>query len=230
MSATTTSDCENPRSLAMSATERSPPACNKICAARTMIMVFAAMIGLVLWFTIKSISKYKCPDFTINGAYLSQFSYTESNLTLSYNLALNITLTNPKKKIFHALIDVEVSAYYQDKRLGQVTLVDRSMSTSKKTTVFQNVVVRGHDMLFEEFVTPAADLYSIDVVITFQDKNYTKSTDLTESKILWLPKPYNVHWRGDIHSGEVIYNLRLPLSFNGTSWDADKTTHCPIDN
>ncbi|KAB2614340.1 protein YLS9-like [Pyrus ussuriensis x Pyrus communis] len=81
--------------------------------------------------------------------------YTESNCTLSCNLALNITLTNPKKKLFHALIDVKVSAYYLDKRIGQVTFMDDQwMSIPNNIAVFQNVVFQGHDMLFQESVTP----------------------------------------------------------------------------
>ncbi|TQD99714.1 hypothetical protein C1H46_014643 [Malus baccata] len=204
-------DCENPDSLPISATKSSPlSACDKIfwvLMLALFLIAFALLIGLRVSSEISS-SGYKCPDFTINGAHLTQFNYTGSNRTLSYNLALNITLTNPKKKLFLELIDVKVSAYYQDKRIGQVTLMDRSMSsTPKNTTVFQNVVVQGHDMLFEQSQSvtrpAAAELYSIDVVIDFQDR-YT------------------------VHRGEVIYNLRLPLSSNGTYWDADKTTNCPI--
>ncbi|XP_028946844.1 NDR1/HIN1-like protein 10 [Malus domestica] len=189
----------------MSATESSP-SCAQICLAvfvtALLLMPFPVIIGLQIR-TRNRMSEYKCPDFTMSGAYLSEFNYTESNRTLSYNLALNITLTNPKKKLFHALIDIKVGAYYQDKRIGQVTLMDQWMSTPKNTNVFQNVVVQGHDMLFQESVTPAADLYSIDVVIAFQDENNDRR-------------------------GEVIYNLRLPLSSNGRSWDADKTANCPI--
>ncbi|KAB2635251.1 protein YLS9-like [Pyrus ussuriensis x Pyrus communis] len=205
MTATTGSDCENPGSLGMSATKSSQPACAQICWVVFVIALFLmplpVMIGLQLQSSIRT-SEYKCPDFTINGAYLSQFNYTQSNRTLLYNLALNITFTNPKKKLFHTLIDVKLSAYYQDKRIGQVTLMDLWTSTHKNTAVFQNVAVQEHDILLQEYATPAADLYSINVVIAFQDENNQR--------------------------GEVIYNLRLPLSFNGTSWDADKTANCPI--
>ncbi|XP_009352314.2 NDR1/HIN1-like protein 10 [Pyrus x bretschneideri] len=204
-------DCENPDSVPISATKSTPlSACDQIfwvLMLALLLIAFALLIGLRVSPEISS-SGYKCPDFTVNGAHLTQFDYTESNRTLSYNLALNITLTNPKKKLFLGLIDVKVSAYYQDKRIGQVTLMDRSMSlTPKNTTIFQNVIVQGHDMLFEQYQSvtrpAAAELYSIDVVIAFQDM-YT------------------------VQRGEVIYNLRLPLSSNGTYWDADKITNCSM--
>ncbi|CAL9006069.1 unnamed protein product [Prunus brigantina] len=58
----------------------------------------------------------KGPEFSINGACLTRFNYTETNHTLSYKLPLNITLTNPYKDPFE-LIDTQVTAYYQKKNI-----------------------------------------------------------------------------------------------------------------
>ncbi|KAI5352134.1 hypothetical protein L3X38_005025 [Prunus dulcis] len=127
----------------------------------------------VIW--IKGHLGYKDPEFSINGAYLNQFNYTETNHTLSYNLALNITVTNPNKKSHFELSDTQVSAYYQNERFGLVILIDRQTSFHqgpKNTTIFQNALIQGWKPLrFKEPVLPnAAHLYSIDVVIAFQEK------------------------------------------------------------
>ncbi|XP_020421235.1 NDR1/HIN1-like protein 3 [Prunus persica] len=148
---------------------------------------------------------YKVPEFNVTNAQLNRLNYTETNHTLSYNLALNITLTNPNKKILFKLTDIQVIAYHQNKRFGLVTLMDRQTSfdqNPKSSSVFNNAVIQGwKPMMFEEPVLPNADLYNIDVVIAFREK-------------------------GAGLSGQVMCNLKLPLSFNGTSWNCYKTRKC----
>ncbi|KAH0991831.1 hypothetical protein GBA52_003314 [Prunus armeniaca] len=46
--------------------------------------------------SMRGTETYKVPEFSISGAQLNRFNYTETNHTLSYNLTLNITLTNPQ--------------------------------------------------------------------------------------------------------------------------------------
>ncbi|CAB4299547.1 unnamed protein product [Prunus armeniaca] len=92
---------------------------------------------------IKSMEEPKGPEFSINGAYLIRFDYTETNHTLSYKLPLNITLTNPYKDPFE-LIDTQNA-----------------------------VVQGWKPMVFEEpLLLNTTRLYSIDVVIAFKDKNH----------------------------------------------------------
>lgn len=97
---------------------------NSICDCKEILTVvpFAVCIFLgfmVLLFTFKS---YEGPKFSINDAYLTRFNYTETNHTLFYNLSLNITLTNPNKGLPFDLIDIRVTAYYQNKIFGLVSL------------------------------------------------------------------------------------------------------------
>ncbi|KAI5322322.1 hypothetical protein L3X38_031394 [Prunus dulcis] len=171
--------------------------------------IWLACIVLAIFFIYRSIinypETYKVPEFNVTGAQLNRLNYTETNHTLSYNLALNITLTNPNKKIFFKLTDTQVIAYHQNKRFGLVTLMDRQTlfdQNPKSSSDFNNAVIQGwKPMMFEEPMLPNADLYNIDVVIAFREK-------------------------GGGLSGQVICNLKLPLSFNGTAWNCYKTTKC----
>ncbi|KAL6293052.1 hypothetical protein ACE6H2_001194 [Prunus campanulata] len=69
----------------------------KICITLLFLLFLA---GAYTWFFFIPMTWYTNPKFSVNGAYLNRFNnYTEINHTLSYNLLLNITLTNPNKKI-----------------------------------------------------------------------------------------------------------------------------------
>ncbi|CAB4263201.1 unnamed protein product [Prunus armeniaca] len=177
--------------------------CNKICI---MLLCLFFIVGAYTLFFISNIG-YTQPEFNVNGAYLSRFNnYTEINHTLSYNLVLNITLTNPNKKVEFVWSDTQVIAYYQNERFGLVTLIDRWKSIHqdpKNTTIFQNALIQGRNpLLFEEHVLPnVTHYYRIDLVIAFHDK---------------------------IHQSfaEVTCNLTVPLNFNVTSCDGFNTTKC----
>ncbi|BFG16384.1 hypothetical protein CerSpe_026590 [Prunus speciosa] len=168
-----------------------------------------AVVALTLFFCL-CVVEPKGPEFSINGAYLTRFNYIKTNHTLSYNLPLNITLTNPYKDPFE-LIDTQVTAYYQKERFGLVTLIDSRTTfrlEAKNTTIFQNAVVQGwKPIVFEEPVlsNTAHQYYSIDVVIAFKQKD--REIDYTLS-------------------GEVMCNLNVPLSFNEISCNGYKPTKC----
>ncbi|CAB4269173.1 unnamed protein product [Prunus armeniaca] len=56
---------------------------------------------------IKSMEEPKGPEFSINGAYLTRFDYTETNHTLSYKLPLNIDV------LINFNFQLVLSKYYQ---------------------------------------------------------------------------------------------------------------------
>ncbi|KAI5350253.1 hypothetical protein L3X38_003144 [Prunus dulcis] len=177
--------------------------CKKICIALLSLFL---IVGAYTWFFIANIG-YTQPEFSITGAYLNRFdNYTEINHTLSYSLVLNITLTNPNKKVDFELSDTQVIAYYQNERFGLVTLIDRWKSIHqypKNTTIFQNALIQGRKpLLYEEHVLPnVTHHYRIDVVIAFHDK---------------IQQLF----------AEVTCNLTVPLNFNVTSCDGFNTTKC----
>ncbi|PQP95145.1 hypothetical protein Pyn_10577 [Prunus yedoensis var. nudiflora] len=179
--------------------------CEKICVTLLFLLFLAG--AYTLFFIPMRMTGYTNPKFSVNGAYLNRFNnYTKINHTLSYNLLLNITLTNPNKKIDFEWSDTQVIAYYQNERFGLVTLIDRWTSIHqdpKNTTIFQNALIQGwKPLLFEEHVLPnATHHYRIDLVIAFHDK---------------------------IHQSfaQVTCNLTVPLSFNVTSFDGFNTTKC----
>ncbi|PQQ18128.1 NDR1/HIN1-like protein 3 [Prunus yedoensis var. nudiflora] len=149
------------------------------------------------------------PKFAVENASLSQFNYTKTNHILSYSLALNITITNPKKYIGLEYNDIQVIAYYGKTRFAFVTLVNETASfyQNPNTTVsFENVAVRGHKLvLFAESdfnkysLGTAADVYSVDLLIAFKET---------------------------FVSGNAICNLKLPLGFNGTAAPGFQATKC----
>ncbi|PQP96682.1 hypothetical protein Pyn_22869 [Prunus yedoensis var. nudiflora] len=177
--------------------------CKKICIG-LLSLLFIAGAYTIFFIHMRG---YTDPKFSVNGAYLNRFNnYTEINHNLPYNLVLNITLTNPNKKVDFEWSDTQVIAYYQNERFGVVTLIDRWKSIHqdpKNTTIFQNVLIQGwKPLLFEEHVLPnVTHHYRIDLVIAFHDK---------------------------IHQSfaEVTCNLTVPLNFNVTSCDGFNTTKC----
>ncbi|TQD98514.1 hypothetical protein C1H46_015762 [Malus baccata] len=171
-----------------------------------LFVLFAGMFALVM--SRRHSESYKVPEFSVDGADLNQFNYTKVNHTISYNLTLNVTLTNPNTIIYFELSDVQVTARYQNNRFGPVTLMNSSttpfLQGPKNTTIFQNVVVQGHSktLLFDRQPMNADQIYNIGVEIAFREKFGRMC-------------------------GEVICNLKLPLmSFNRTSWDRYNTTKC----
>lgn len=171
-----------------------------------LFLLFAAMFALVM--SRRHSESYKVPEFSIGGAYLNQFNCTKVNHTISYNLTLNITLSNPNKIIYFELSDIHVTARYQNNRFGPVTLMNSSttpfLQGPKNTTIFQNVVVqvRSKALLFDRQPMNAGQIYNIGVEIAFREKVGRMC-------------------------GEVICNLKLPLmSYNGTSWNRYNTTKC----
>ncbi|KAL6280806.1 hypothetical protein ACE6H2_017687 [Prunus campanulata] len=149
------------------------------------------------------------PKFAVENASLSQFNYTKTNHTLSYILALNITITNPKKYIGLEYNDIQVIAYYGKTRFAFVTLVNETASfyQNPNTTVsFENVAVQGQKLvLFAESdfnkysLGTAAGVYSVDLLIAFKET---------------------------FVSGNAICNLKLPLGFNGTAEPGFQATKC----
>lgn len=127
---------------------------NSICDCKEILTVvpFAVCIFLGFMFLLFTFKSYEGPKFSINDAYLTRFNYTETKHTLFYNLSL----TNPNKGLPFDLIDIRVTAYYQNKTFGLVSL-DQD---PKNASIFHNVVVQGWKALVldEPVLTNAAHL------------------------------------------------------------------------
>ncbi|KAF5473490.1 hypothetical protein F2P56_010098 [Juglans regia] len=153
--------------------------------------------------------------FHVTDASLTQFNFTADN-TLQYNLALNITVRNPNKKIgvYYELISVR--AHYEDQRFDSVNLTpfyQGHKNTSVLSPVFvgQQLVLLGADELSKFNAEKNAGVYSIDVKLYLRIK-------FKVGKIkTWRFKP------------KVKCDLKVPLSSNGTSASGFETTKCDID-
>ncbi|CAB4280399.1 unnamed protein product [Prunus armeniaca] len=183
---------------------------NDLKITKPDVLRFALIIIFVCGMIFSDITEIPTvPKFSVDNASLTQFNYTKTNHSLSYNLALNITITNPKKYIGLEYSDIQVTAYYGRTRFAFVTLVNETASfhQNPNTTVsFENVAVQGQKLvLFAESVFNKyssgtdAGVYSVDLLIAFKET---------------------------FVSGNAICNLKLPLGFNGTSTPGFEATKC----
>lgn len=92
-------------------TEKSKPGADR---DRILPYLFCFMTLVLFLHTIVFIHispSGRTPEFTVDDASLTQFSYTKSNYTLSYNLALNISIRNPNKRSSLEYRGIQVIAY-----------------------------------------------------------------------------------------------------------------------
>ncbi|PPE02485.1 hypothetical protein GOBAR_DD00469 [Gossypium barbadense] len=87
--------------------------------------------------------------FHVTDVQLTQFNLTSNN-TLHYNLALNMTIRNPNRRIGIYYDRIEARAYYEDQRLDTETLTP--FYQGHKNTSYLNPVFVG-----QQFVRLGAD-------------------------------------------------------------------------
>ncbi|KAE8689947.1 Protein YLS9 [Hibiscus syriacus] len=126
------------------------------------LVVIIGLAVLIFWLIFRP-NEVK---FHVTDARLNEFSL--DNQTLRYDLAVNITVRNPNRRIGIHYDRIEARAYYEDQRLQSVPLT--SFYQGHKNTSFLNAVFRG-----EQFVRLGSDeaadyneerisgIYSIDV-------------------------------------------------------------------
>nr|XP_011466486.1 PREDICTED: protein YLS9-like [Fragaria vesca subsp. vesca] len=122
------------------------------------------------------------PKITITDARLTQFNFTNTatNSTLYYNLAFNLTIRNPNKKLGISYRRIRVIGNYQKKRFAMVTLPNTTVpfyQGHKNTTFLRDIVVQGQQVVkfgekeISEFnKETAAGIYSIDTVLALRVK------------------------------------------------------------
>ncbi|PRQ23157.1 hypothetical protein RchiOBHm_Chr6g0258251 [Rosa chinensis] len=59
------------------------------------------------------------PKFKVTNASLTQFNFNNTNNTLNYNLAINITIRNPNKRVGIYYRRIKVIANYRNKRFSR---------------------------------------------------------------------------------------------------------------
>lgn len=104
-----------------------------------VVITVALLIGLfilIIWLIFRPINKV---EFHVADVALTQFNYT--NNMLQFNLAANISIRNPNKKIGIYYDRIEARAFYEDQRFGYDALTP--FYQGHKNTSVLNVVFKG---------------------------------------------------------------------------------------
>ncbi|KAL3532157.1 hypothetical protein ACH5RR_005678 [Cinchona calisaya] len=176
----------------------------------TIVVVLGAII-LVLWLVFRP-SKVK---FYATDASLTQFDLSTTNNTLYYNLALNMTIRNPNKRIGIYYDSIEARAFYQGQRFSTVTLdpfYQPRKNTSSLHAVFhsQQLVTLG-DQISNYNDDKNSGIYNIDVKLYMRIR--LKFAILRSPKV----KP------------KIECDLKIPLDSNGQSSGSFESTRCGLD-
>ncbi|OMO82559.1 Late embryogenesis abundant protein, LEA-14 [Corchorus capsularis] len=176
------------------------------------IVVVVGLAVLIFWLIFRPINPIK---FHATDVSLTEFNLT--NNTLQYNLALNITIRNPNKKIGIYYDRIEARAYYEGERFDSQTLTpfyQGHKTTSHLNPVFQgqHIVLLGNDAISEFNQEKNSGIFSIDVKLYLKIRFRLGKVKVGKFK----PK--------------VSCDLKVPLSsVNGSLAGVPETTKCDWD-
>lgn len=117
--------------------------------------------------------------FTVSDASLTQFDYNSTaNNTLLYDMALNITIRNPNKRVGVYFNRIQALSQYGKKRFSMVTLTNSTpFYQGRKNTTTVSAVIQGQQvLLFKEKdmkkynMEKSAGVYSIEVKLALRVK------------------------------------------------------------
>ncbi|KAK7345243.1 hypothetical protein VNO77_15837 [Canavalia gladiata] len=103
-----------------------------ICKILTVVIVLVGIVALLFWLMVRP----NVLKFHVSDATLSKFSY--DNNTLFYDLAANVTIRNPNRRVGVYYDDIEALTLYQTVRFGYQTL-GPFFQHPKNTTVLNPV-------------------------------------------------------------------------------------------
>lgn len=132
-----------------------------------LILTVIIIIGIAV-FLFWLIVRPNAVKVHVTDATLTQFNYTNNNSNLNYNLALNITIRNPNRRLGIYYDSIEARALYHDARVDSIIL--DPFYQGHKTTHFlnpsfkgQKVVVLSSDQSLELNKEKDSGVYEIDV-------------------------------------------------------------------
>ncbi|KAL5545746.1 hypothetical protein UlMin_005433 [Ulmus minor] len=178
-----------------------------------LVVTAVVLIGLAVlafWLIVRP-NKVK---FHVEDASLTQFNYTNNNL--HYNLALNLTIRNPNKRLGIYYDRIEARGFYEDSRFDSVTLTpfyQGHKNTSVISAEFkgQNLVLLDGGEISDFNNEKSSGIYSINVK-------------------LYLRIRFKL---GKLKSGrfkpKIDCDLKVPLSSDGKSAATFQRTECDID-
>ncbi|KAG6596610.1 NDR1/HIN1-like protein 10, partial [Cucurbita argyrosperma subsp. sororia] len=174
------------------------------------IVVVVGIAVLILWLVFRP-NKLR---FDVTSAELTQFNFTGNQL--HYNLALNLTIRNPNKRIGVYYDAIEASSFYKDQRLNTQWLppfYQGHKTTTVVTPQFngQQLVLLGAQELTEFNAEKLAGVFNIDV--KFRPRLRLKLGAVRIGKL----KP------------KVNCELKVPLESSATSFTFFQATRCDFD-
>lgn len=175
------------------------------------ILIIVGLAVLVVWLILRPNNL----KFHVTDASLTEFNFNTTN-TLQYNMALNLTVRNPNKRVGIYYDTIEANVYYEGQRFRTVDLTpfyQGHKNTTVLSTAFNGtqVVLLGTSEL-SNFNTETSDgIYSIDLKLNLKIR----------AKVGWIKigkfKP------------KIKCGLKVPLSSNGKSASSFETTKCSLD-
>ncbi|CAB4264442.1 unnamed protein product [Prunus armeniaca] len=185
------------------------------CAIILFIVVFACF-SLVLFYNLQE------PEFSVTNAFLTQFTFdTATDQSLHDNLTVDITITNPNKRVGIEYRDIQATAMCGHKTFANLSLGGGILAPfyqgHENTTVLHNLLVQGR---FEEAQLckckseTVAGVYSIDLHLALRVK-----------------ARYGMSYKGRSNKIGILCKLLVPLTTVGTSIDGNggecfDTTKC----
>uniref|UniRef100_A0A2N9GB02 Late embryogenesis abundant protein LEA-2 subgroup domain-containing protein n=1 Tax=Fagus sylvatica TaxID=28930 RepID=A0A2N9GB02_FAGSY len=175
------------------------------------IVVIVGLAVLIFWLVFRP----NRINFYVTDASLTQFNFINNTTTLNYDLALNITIRNPNKKIGIYYDSIEANAFFDGQRFGTVFLTPFYQG-HKNTTILspvfkgQQLVLLGASELSDFNSEKSVGVYDINV------KLYLGIRFKLSKVKTWRIKP------------KIKCDLKVPLSSNGNSVAAFETTKCHI--
>lgn len=184
--------------------------CTCLCQIIFTILIIVGIIVLVLWLIFRP----NTVKFHATDASLTEFNY--NNNTLHYNLALNLTIRNPNRRIGIYYDRIEARALYEGQRFDSVQLTpfyQGHKSTNSLRAEFrgQRVVLLGNREISNYNEDRNSGMFDIEVMLYLRIRlkfGFVKSTRV---------KP------------NIECDLRIPLRSNGTSSGTYESKRCDFD-
>lgn len=182
------------------------------CQILIGLLVTIGIIALILWLVFRP-NKVK---FYADDAQLTQFEFSTTNNTLYYNLALNMTIRNPNKRLGIYYDSIEARAFYEGKRFHSVNL--ERFYQGKKNTTNLHAVFQGQQLL----------LLDSGEISKYNEQRSSGTFDI-EVK-LYLRSRLKFGWvKSPKIKPKIECDLKIPLDSNRTSSGAFESKRCGLD-
>ncbi|XP_073155630.1 NDR1/HIN1-like protein 3 [Henckelia pumila] len=187
--------------------------CTCVCQILCTILVVVGIVVLVCWLIFRP-NEVK---FYATGAELTQFNIDNNNM-LYYNLAVNLTIRNPNRRIGVYYDRIEATAIYEGQRVSTKELVpfyQGHKSTNYLNAEFsgQQPITLGAGELSDHNQNKISNVYEIDVKLRLRIRLKLGAVKTPRMK----PK--------------IECDLKIPLASNGTTTSVVvfETTRCGFD-